>query len=268
MRHDSDDEPTVAGIRPTPERRKSGRGRHARRSRVRPWISAVMASSVVLTIGVLAINTFVRPVGLAAADPGSLVLTDAERAAADQASREFARPDPTPSTPALPAVGLLVPPQGGAAQAAAALPATRAPVAGLNQDQMDHAVVIVEVGKRMNLPKRASVVALVTVLQETRLRNLANKRVPQSLDIPNEGVGSDFDSVGLFQQRPSQGWGTAAELMDPATAAGRFYARLAKVPGWEKKSVGDAAQAVQRSAFPNAYAQHQPQAQKIVDAIF
>jgi hypothetical protein len=132
---------------------------------------------------------------------------------------------------------------------------------------MDNAVAIVEAGNRMNLPKRAHVVAMVTALQETRLRNLANSRVPQSLNHPHQGVGSNFDSVGLFQQRPSQGWGSADELMDPATASSRFYARLVKVAGWPTMSVGAAAQAVQRSAFPSAYDKHQPQAQKIVDAI-
>jgi hypothetical protein len=223
---------------------------------------------VVLTVGVLAINTLARPVDLAAAsDPGSVVLTDSERAAADRVSRDFSRPDPSlspaPSTPVPPASAPLAAPQPAVSQ-----PARRPPVAGLNQAQMDNAVTIVEVGKRMNLPKRASLVAIVTALQETRLRNLANSRVPSSLTGAHEGVGSNFDSVGLFQQRPSQGWGTAAELMDPAIAAGRFYARLAKVSGWEKLSVGAAAQAVQRSAFPSAYDKHQPQAQKIVDAIF
>jgi hypothetical protein len=132
---------------------------------------------------------------------------------------------------------------------------------------MDNAVAIIEAGKRMNVPKQAHLVAMVTALQETRLRNLANKKVPASLSYPHQGLGTDFDSIGVFQQRPSQGWGSAAELMDPATAAGRFYGRLVKVSGWEKMTVGAAAQAVQRSAFPRAYDKHQAQAQKIVDAI-
>jgi hypothetical protein len=120
----------------------------------------------------------------------------------------------------------------------------------------------------MNLPKRACLVAIVTALQESHLRNFANSRVAQSLNLSHQGVASDFDSVGLFQQRPSQGWGTVAELMDPATAASVFYTRLVKVSGWQTMSVGAAAQTVQRSAFPGAYDKHQPQAQQIVDAIF
>jgi hypothetical protein len=227
---------------------------------------------VVLAVGVLAINALVPPVEPAAAsDAGSAFAIDSARAGSDRAARDLARPDPSvspaPSSPAsstpLPAAS----PQPASPQPAPQRPAKRQPVAGLSQIEMDNAVAIVEAGNRMNLPKRAHVVAIATALQETRLRNLANSRVPQSLNHPHQGVGSNFDSVGLFQQRPSQGWGTAAELMDPATAASRFYARLVTVSGWPTMSVGSAAQAVQRSAFPGAYDQHQPQAQKIVDAI-
>ena len=126
------------------------------------------------------------------------------------------------------------------------------PVAGLDQTQMGHATTIVEVAVRRNLPRQAAVVALVTALQETRLRNLANRAVPESLAYPHDGLSANLDSVGLFQQRMSQGWGSAAQLMDPATAAGLFYNRLLKVTGWQAMSVADAAQAVQRSAYPTA----------------
>jgi hypothetical protein len=132
---------------------------------------------------------------------------------------------------------------------------------------MDNAVAVVEAGRRLNLPKRAYLVALVTTLQESQLRNLANPDVPESMSLPNEGTGHDYDSVGLFQQRASQGWGSVDELMDPTASARSFYARLMTVPGWEQLSVGDAAQAVQRSAFPGAYSRHQARAQQIVDAI-
>jgi hypothetical protein len=257
MHHDADDEPTVASTWPAPERRGSRGGRHARRARVIPWITALLASAVVMTLGVLAINTFVRPLDSAAAsDSRSVLALGSGREVATPVSRDFVRPGPSLSTEST-----------APAPSASAQPAKRKPVAGLNQTQMDNAVAIVEAGKRMNVPKRAHVVALVTALQETRLRNLANKKVPASLNLPNQGLGADFDSIGLFQQRPSQGWGTAAELMDPATAAGRFYGRLVKVGGWETMTVGAAAQAVQRSAFPRAYDKHQAQAQKIVDAI-
>jgi hypothetical protein len=227
----------------------------------------VLASVAVLTVGVLTIKTLIRPVEPAAAsDAGAVPAADSGRAAADRASRDLARPDPSLS-PAPSAPASSTPAPAASQQPAPPQPARRGPVAGLSQIETDNAVAIVEAGNRMNLPKRASVVAMVTALQESHLRNLANSRVPQSLNVPHQGVESNFDSVGLFQQRPSQGWGTAAELMDPATAASRFYARLVKVSGWPTMSVGAAAQAVQRSAFPSAYDKHQPQAQKIVDAL-
>ena len=141
------------------------------------------------------------------------------------------------------------------------------PVAGLNQAQTINAYIIVEVSKQMQLPKRAAVVAIATSLQETNLRNLANPKVASSLKYPHEGTGSNYDSIGLFQQRPSQGWGTVAQLMDPSQSAARFYAKLVKVAGWESLSVAGAAQAVQRSAFPSAYAKHATHAQEIVDAL-
>lgn len=137
----------------------------------------------------------------------------------------------------------------------------------LNQQQLDNAFIIVEVGRQMGLPPRAQVVALATALQESNLRNLANSDLPESLRYPYQGVGNDHDSVGLFQQRPSMGWGTIAQLMDPAQSAARFYTRLARVAGWSNMSVAGAAQAVQRSAFPDAYARHADRAQKIVDTM-
>ncbi|MBT8225057.1 MAG: hypothetical protein HKP61_06790 [Dactylosporangium sp.] len=141
------------------------------------------------------------------------------------------------------------------------------PVARLNQDQTYNAYIIIEVGKQMQLPKRAYVVAIATALQETRLRNLANSKVPASLKLPHEGIGSDHDSVGLFQQRPSMGWGTVAQLMDPSQSAARFYAKLKRVTGWTGLSIAGAAQAVQRSAYPTAYAKHATHAQEIVNAL-
>jgi hypothetical protein len=111
------------------------------------------------------------------------------------------------------------------------------------------------------------VVALATAMQESDLRNLASTAVPESLGYPHQGVEVDHDSVGLFQQRSSQGWGTVAQLMDPVYAAGIFFDRLAGVPGWESMSVTAAAQAVQRSASPGAYQKHQALAEQVVAAL-
>ncbi|GHJ45404.1 hypothetical protein Cs7R123_27460 [Catellatospora sp. TT07R-123] len=112
----------------------------------------------------------------------------------------------------------------------------------LDPEQMANAATIAAVGIRRNVPDRAVTVALATALQESKLRNLEHL-----------GGGNDHDSVGLFQQRPSQGWGTTAQIMDPRYAADRFYRSLARIKGWQRMRVTEAAQRVQRSAYPEAY---------------
>ncbi|MGW5580763.1 hypothetical protein [Micromonospora chokoriensis] len=141
------------------------------------------------------------------------------------------------------------------------------PVAGLDQAQMDNAKIIVDVGLDMKMPRRALVVALSTAMQESNLYNLASDVLPESFDYPNQGSGSDHDSVGLFQQRPSSGWGTVAELMRPSYAARAFYTALNEVPGWQDMSVTYAAQSVQISAYPDAYAQHEERATTVAAAL-
>jgi cell wall-associated NlpC family hydrolase len=121
--------------------------------------------------------------------------------------------------------------------------------AKLSRDQLDNAYTIVRVGVSRGIPRRGLVIAIATALQESNLRNLHY---------------GDRDSVGLFQQRPSSGWGTVAELTDPPTSAGKFYAALLEVQGWESMSVTVAAQAVQRSAFPDAYAKWESLATTLV----
>jgi hypothetical protein len=107
-------------------------------------------------------------------------------------------------------------------------------------------------------------VAIATALQESHLRNLANPNLPESLQHPNQGVGYDYDSVGLFQQRPN--WGSIPQLMDPHESARRFYRALLAIPGWGDYAVTVAAQMVQRSAFPDAYAKWEGLATQVVDA--
>ncbi|GGM50019.1 hypothetical protein ACFFX1_20185 [Dactylosporangium sucinum] len=156
-------------------------------------------------------------------------------------------------------------PPPSAAAPAAPSPTTHAPVGGLSQAEMDNAVAIIEAGQQMGLPPRAYVVAISTALQESHLRVLANPNVPGSTDHPNEGVGYDHDSIGLFQQRPS--WGSVEQLMDPHESARRFYARLVTIPDWAQMAVTVAAQTVQVSAFPDAYAKWQPLAEQVVGAV-
>lgn len=131
----------------------------------------------------------------------------------------------------------------------------------LDAGQMEVARKIIEEGLRRGLSPEAIQIALATALTESGLRSLANSSVPDSMMFPNDGVGQDHDSVGPFQQR--QSWGATADLMDPTKSAGKFYDQLVKVQGWQDMSVAQAAQSVQRSAFPDAYAKYEAQAAQI-----
>lgn len=125
----------------------------------------------------------------------------------------------------------------------------------LATDQAANASLITAISVRRGLPPRAASIALATAMQESQLRNI------------NYGDQAGPDSRGLFQQRPSQGWGTEAQIMDPVYAANAFYDGLVKIPGYESMEVTQAAQAVQRSAFPRAYAQHEPMGRAFASAL-
>ena len=112
---------------------------------------------------------------------------------------------------------------------------------GLDFGQAADAAIIAGVAARDRLPREALTVAYATALQESKLENLTY---------------GDRDSVGIFQQRPSEGWGSTAQLEDPAYAAGAFFNALAKIPGYAKLPVDVAAQDVQRSADGAAYQQY------------
>ncbi len=122
----------------------------------------------------------------------------------------------------------------------------------LGADQMANAATIAAIGAQQQMPERAVVVALATAYQESHLRNIAH---------------GDRDSLGLFQQRPSQGWGTPEKIQDPRYAATRFYTALKKVRGWEEMRVTEAAQRVQRSAYPEAYEKWADQSQVLTRAL-
>ena len=125
-------------------------------------------------------------------------------------------------------------------------------VPGLTGAQLSHAATIVAVGNHRGVPEPGWVIAIAAALQESQLRNLAY---------------GDRDSLGLFQQRPSMGWGTPRQVTTPTYAAAQFFETLTATPKWQKMSVNDAAQTVQRSGFPNAYAQHEEKARSIVAAV-
>ena len=118
----------------------------------------------------------------------------------------------------------------------------------LDGEQAANAATIAAVGRRLGLPDHAVTVALATAIQESGLHNLRS---------------GDRDSLGLFQQRPSQGWGPPSAILTPRRSAAAFYARLRKVRGWRQLSVNDAAQAVQHSGQPTAYAQWEDQARAL-----
>ena len=122
----------------------------------------------------------------------------------------------------------------------------------LTPEQADSAATIVGVGRSLGVPDRAVTVALATAIQESGLANLR---------------GGDRDSLGLFQQRPSQGWGSEDEILDPVYSATAFYTALVQVPGWTTMDVTVAAQTVQRSGFPEAYADHEPEARLMAVAL-
>ncbi len=114
-----------------------------------------------------------------------------------------------------------------------------------SQEQAMNAATIAAVGTGRGMPERAVTIALATALQESQLVNIQH---------------GDLDSLGLFQQRPSQGWGTRKQILDPTYAAGVFYEHLAKVNDYQKLPLTVAAQRVQRSGYPEAYAKHEPDA--------
>ncbi|MFI9647220.1 heavy metal transporter [Streptomyces sp. NPDC052040] len=119
-------------------------------------------------------------------------------------------------------------------------------------EQAVNAATISAVGTTRGLPERAVTIALATALQESGLRNIEH---------------GDRDSLGLFQQRPSQGWGTQKQIMDPTYAASMFYDHLAKVPDYTRLPLTVAAQRVQRSGYPEAYAKHEPDATLLAAAL-
>ncbi|HZM74318.1 MAG TPA: hypothetical protein VFC19_01245 [Candidatus Limnocylindrales bacterium] len=190
---------------------------------------------------------------------------DATRQARDEAqlSRSLERSQGSSSSTAAPAA---VPSPTPTPTATPAPPAKPVPVAGLVQLQMNNAATIVKVGQNLGLPRRAIIIGMATAMQESNLYNLASTAIPESYDYPNEGSGSDYDSVGIFQQRPSAGWGTVANLMKPAYQAEKFFTKLMTI-NWQNMSLTAAAQAVQVSAFPDAYTKHESRATTIVDAL-
>lgn len=149
----------------------------------------------------------------------------------------------------------------------------------LRHTQLTRAATIITVGSGIEgVGRQGVLVGLMAALTESTLRMLANVAYPTSLDMPNDGIGSDHDSLGLFQMRPTAGWGTVDELMDPNYQVRAFFggpegpnfpspAGLLDIPGWQSADPGSAAQSVERSAFPDRYQDYQPVAEAILAAL-
>ena len=142
----------------------------------------------------------------------------------------------------------------GCSTTGAAAPNTEvAGIDGYTAEQMGNAQTIIQVGfNTSGVTSRDQIIAIMTAIQESSLINLDH---------------GDRDSLGLYQQRPSQGWGTPEQIMDPQYAAGKFYEALLKVPNRESLTPAAAAQAVQRSAYPDAYTARWPDATRIFAAL-
>lgn len=150
----------------------------------------------------------------------------------------------------------------------------------LRRAQLTHAGTIIETGARTPGAGRDGIlIALMAALTESTLRQLSNiSAYPDSAYYPNDGDGGDHDSLGLFQMRPQAGWGTVAELMDPRYQAAAFYGGpdgpnggsprgLLDIPGWQQMDKGEAAQAVEVSAYPDRYQNYEPVARTILQAL-
>jgi hypothetical protein len=119
-------------------------------------------------------------------------------------------------------------------------------------EQAENAAIIAGVATRRGLPARAVTIALATAYQESDIRNIDH---------------GDRDSLGVFQQRPSQGWGSEEQVQDPHYAAGKFYDALVQIEGYRDAEITAVAQEVQRSAFPEAYADHEADARVLASAL-
>ncbi|HET7303490.1 MAG TPA: hypothetical protein VFJ12_02935 [Segeticoccus sp.] len=126
------------------------------------------------------------------------------------------------------------------------------PEVTFSPEQMANASTIAGVSVKRGLPPRAASIAITTAIQESKLRNLRY---------------GDRDSLGLFQQRPSQGWGTAGQITDPVYASNRFYDELVKIPGYQDERITEIAQQIQRSGYPEAYADHETEGRALASVL-
>ena len=124
--------------------------------------------------------------------------------------------------------------------------------AQVDLEQAQWSSLMAAIGIRRGLSPRATTIAIATAFQESKVHNIDY---------------GDRDSLGLFQQRPSQGWGTPKQILDPVYSIGKFYDGLGSIKGYESMEITEAAQKVQRSAHPGAYAQHEDDARALASSL-
>ena len=217
------------------------RGRPSRR---RIWVTVVLVVAALAAITVTVVRTMPHnpPAEPLTLDELALMVPDAaqtEVVAAIVRARIAAAATLRPSATAAPAVCV-----------------APSPPHTWDSTQRDNATTIVQVGLALGISKHGLVVALAAAMQESKLYNLGHL-----------GANNDHDSLGLFQQRPSMGWGSKAQVTDPVYSATAFYLALQRVPGWKSMKVTVAAQSVQRSAYPNAYAKWETDATSLSQEI-
>ena len=223
------------------------------RTSTRTRLHAVTAAAAFAVVGVFALTGAAFAAG---SDPAS-------PAAAPPAVQSPTVSEPVAPAPAAPAAPAPAAPAPAAAPAAPTSEQLHPLAVTAEQkrftptaEQLSNAKAIVDAGKAMGLPPRAWTIAVATSLQESNLKNLGNL-----------GERNDHDSQGLFQQRPSSGWGTVEQITNPTYSATAFYKGLVDVSGWQSMPLTTAAQKVQVSAYPDHYAKHEIQAGNIVAAL-
>ncbi|HEY3338947.1 MAG TPA: hypothetical protein VGK18_10620 [Propionicimonas sp.] len=122
----------------------------------------------------------------------------------------------------------------------------------IDPEQARNAAIIAGMSIKRGLAPRAASIALATAYQESGIRNLDHGHA---------------DSIGLFQQRPSKGWGTIEQIMDPWYSTREFYRAMERIRNWRTKDINDVAQAVQRSAYPDAYRRHETNARTLASSL-
>jgi hypothetical protein len=192
------------------------------------------------------------------------ILDDRSDAAADRSQERTASPSASKASAAAKPKATTAPTAAATKAATAAVLPT---VSGFDKAQVTNARTIVQTGQKLGLPTRGLLIGLMTAMQESDLYNQASSAVPESFDYPHQGSSVDYDSCGLFQQRTSMGWGTVKQIMDPVYSATKFYNGLKQVSGWQDMELTLAAQAVQGSAFPYAYAKHEDRARRLLNAL-